>query len=341
MATTCVADWFALFVLRMINMRQVSHRTLARLTVLASAALFTTPPYANAYQSQRLLGADNAAGVLLEIDPQTGASAVIGSFSHPFVASLAWDSTRDTLYATTSDSGLSLLLTVDPHSGVTTEVGPLGAFFMHGLEYDSADDTLYGVTSGSGPTRLFRISRATGAATLIAPVSGVTGSAGLAFDATAGVMYLADVAGQRLFTLNLTNGATSLVGPFGAPGMPFPQVGLGMAFDPTLGLFATDNTGTPGNDNPLYRIDTSTGHATLVGFTSGTNMLGLAFVPACVPCDTNCDGSTDGFDVDSFVDLLAGSGAPCSPCAGDMNGDGSVNGFDIDDFVAALAAGGC
>lgn len=62
---------------------------------------------------------------------------------------------------------------------------------------------------------------------------------------------------------------------------------------------------------------------------------------ACVPCDTNCDGSVNGFDIDPLVTLLTGGGSPCSPCAGDVNGDGSVNGFDVDGFVAALSGGGC
>lgn len=61
----------------------------------------------------------------------------------------------------------------------------------------------------------------------------------------------------------------------------------------------------------------------------------------CVPCDVNCDGSVNGFDIDPFVGLLSGSGSPCAPCAGDVNNDGSVNGFDIDPFVAALSGDPC
>lgn len=56
----------------------------------------------------------------------------------------------------------------------------------------------------------------------------------------------------------------------------------------------------------------------------------------CDPCDANCDGSINGFDVDPFVELLLGQGAPCSPCAGDINDDGSVNGFDVDGLVAGI-----
>ncbi|MCG3126601.1 MAG: hypothetical protein CHACPFDD_01452 [Phycisphaerae bacterium] len=75
--------------------------------------------------------------------------------------------------------------------------------------------------------------------------------------------------------------------------------------------------------------------------SADSNDAALTVNAACVPCDTNCDGSINGFDVDSFVGLLSGSGTPCAPCAGDANGDGSVNGFDVDPFVNALSGGGC
>ncbi len=57
------------------------------------------------------------------------------------------------------------------------------------------------------------------------------------------------------------------------------------------------------------------------------------------PCDTNCDGSLNGFDIGGFVDALNGSGSTCSPCSSDANGDGSVNGFDIAPFVDCLGGG--
>ncbi|MCG3125367.1 MAG: hypothetical protein CHACPFDD_00185 [Phycisphaerae bacterium] len=61
-----------------------------------------------------------------------------------------------------------------------------------------------------------------------------------------------------------------------------------------------------------------------------------ALTVMCEPCDANCDGSINGFDVEDFVAALSGSGSGCSPCQGDVNGDGSVNGFDIDGFVQCL-----
>lgn len=57
---------------------------------------------------------------------------------------------------------------------------------------------------------------------------------------------------------------------------------------------------------------------------------------ACNPCDTNCDGSLNQFDIQPFVQSLLSHGGGCSPCAGDSNGDGSWNQFDIQGFVECL-----
>jgi hypothetical protein len=55
------------------------------------------------------------------------------------------------------------------------------------------------------------------------------------------------------------------------------------------------------------------------------------------PCDTNCDGTVDAFDIEPFISLLVDPNrAPCSPCAGDANGDGDVDAFDIEPFVDCL-----
>lgn len=56
---------------------------------------------------------------------------------------------------------------------------------------------------------------------------------------------------------------------------------------------------------------------------------------ACDPCDTNCDGSVDLTDVESFIDLLIG-GKPCADCSGDTNDDGSVDLTDVEGFIECL-----
>ena len=58
--------------------------------------------------------------------------------------------------------------------------------------------------------------------------------------------------------------------------------------------------------------------------------------PPCDPCDMNCDGDINAFDIEPFLDLLFGPGKPCAPCTGDANADGQINAFDIEPFLACL-----
>ncbi|MBU0638796.1 MAG: hypothetical protein KKB50_08025 [Planctomycetes bacterium] len=68
------------------------------------------------------------------------------------------------------------------------------------------------------------------------------------------------------------------------------------------------------------------------------------------PCgDANCDGATNGFDIDHFIDALNMSPGEwdntypnCDRiCAADTNGDEVVNGFDIAGFILAVDTGIC
>ena len=90
-------------------------------------------------------------------------------------------------------------------------------------------------------------------------------------------MYASDILRGRLYTIDLQTAAVTLVGPFNNPDGV--QIGTGLAYDPTLGLFAVDNGSSNYGSDRLYRIDPMTGQATLVGAMSTMNVLGLAFIP--------------------------------------------------------------
>jgi hypothetical protein len=304
------------------------HVPIALCLISIAGTAVATPPM--------LLATDAANARLLRLDPSTGAFTVIGPLGVSTVASLAYDSTRGTLYATSTQT--HQLLRINPATGATTVIGPLGATLMHGLEYNPSDDTLYGVApTGPGPlATLYRVNPATGAATVVANVS-TTGNFNLAYDTTAGVMYAAEIFSQNLYTINLSTAAVTLIGSFGAPGMPFAQVGCGMAFDPTLGLFATDNTGIAGQANLLYKINTTTGAATLVGTTAVANLLGLAFVPT--PCYANCDSSTSNpvltaNDFQCFLNRFVSNESYA-----DCDGVGGLTANDFQCFLGAYAQG--
>ncbi len=56
----------------------------------------------------------------------------------------------------------------------------------------------------------------------------------------------------------------------------------------------------------------------------------------CDPCDMNCDGQVNAFDIRPFLDILFHGGVPCDDCTGDTNGDGTINAFDIRPFIDCL-----
>jgi hypothetical protein len=64
--------------------------------------------------------------------------------------------------------------------------------------------------------------------------------------------------------------------------------------------------------------------------------------PERTPCDTNCDGTVNAFDIDCFVYALVDPlkycwACPrCNPLNADINNDGQINSFDIGLFVDCL-----
>lgn len=79
-----------------------------------------------------------------------------------------------------------------------------------------------------------------------------------------------------------------------------------------------------GNNNPTYIL-----------FDSNKSI--TAHFSFCQPCDTNCDGSINPFDINEFVILVSSEGNGCSPCAGDVNMDGTTNVFDASLFVTCIS----
>ena len=192
----------------------------------------------------------------MQIDPTTGAAVVGGPLNVSGAFALA--ARRDGVFFTVTDSGFvanpdARLATVDPSTGGATAFGePFGVYLrMMGLAF-SNDGVLYG--SSPITQSLYRLNLATGRPELVGPF-GVNGVMDLAFD-PGGTLY-ANTTGA-IYRVDPRTGAAALVTPVRGA-----QMLMGIAFDANGTLYAT----TFRSESELYRVDLTSGAATLVGRT--------------------------------------------------------------------------
>jgi hypothetical protein len=198
------------------------------------------------------------------IDLTTGSVTPLGNLGQTPAGFGVFDGT---LYAESYNS-TGTLYTVNTSNGALTPVGNSGVDYLGG--FGSTLSGLYGVGYASGGTTLdlFSINPSTGSATDL-------GSTGLSLgswrdvSANSTTLYFAN--GADLYALNLTNGSSSLIGPFG-----------GSAEEGSLVVIGSTLYGADDVNNVIDTIDTTTGAAT-AGAASGGNIWGLAPDPLSTP----------------------------------------------------------
>jgi hypothetical protein len=130
-----------------------------------------------------------------------------------------------------------------------------------------AQGTFYACASGR---EFYSVNPVTGAATRLGSISaGVPISASLTHDCATGITYVASTGGnfgvqRKLYTLDLSTRQATIVGDFGDPAMLM----HGIEIDPRTGILYSISS----HDGGLYRIDRTTGLATLIGFTGITGV---------------------------------------------------------------------
>jgi len=217
------------------------------------------------------------------VDPKTGLVTPIGDFFGDSlggsITEIEWSPDGRTLYAT-GGGGDFAIYTIDAHSGEILVRLPLtGAFtagMIQGLEFD-ASGTLLGthVAAGGGgaPSTLVSIDPATGVLTSIG-LTGVDAIGGLALHRVTGILYgvTSSVAIAELVTIAPSTGAATSMGfTFGIYG------GVEMS---SLEFDKADRLISGGSDGNLYKIDTTTGLATLIGaLASVAKISGLSMRP--------------------------------------------------------------
>jgi hypothetical protein len=211
-----------------------------------------------------------------------------------FLACTAPISAQSILYGTTGGGSPGSLYTIDPSTGGGTLVGLLvdgsaNPYAVTGLAFDSTG-TLYGSTSSNSPTgagQLVTINPMSGLVTVIGSFGTGSTMGDLTFDSANATLYGTNTLNADLYSINLGNGAATLVG---ASGIATPVSGVGLAADSTGVLY-----GVPKNaDGNLYTYSTLNGAASpgaaLIGgpFAANGSLGALAF---------NSSGTLYGVDI--------------------------------------------
>ena len=147
-----------------------------------------------------------------------------------------------------------------------TLLGTSAQASIFAMDYNAAGTTLFAVTgstAATNPSTLGTLS-STAVFTAVAPVTGLTAgdsATGLAIHPRTGVAYLAAAGGTpaltRLYTLNLTTGAATLIGTITAPTDPTGTLMIDISVNCEGDLYGHNIS-----DDALYQINPATGAGT-------------------------------------------------------------------------------
>jgi hypothetical protein len=192
------------------------------------------------------------------IDLATGAFTQLGTLGQTPAGLGVFDGT---LYAESYNS-TGTLYSVNPANGALTPIGNSGTFFVGG--FGSTLNGLYGVgnTAGDPSLDLFSIDPSNGTSTDLGP-TGIGLGVWRDISTNSSTLYFGDT--TNLYSLNLTNGSASLIGPFGGN----TEIGALVTMDGIL------YGGDEGNLT-IDTVDTGTGAATVIPGSSASDVWGLA-----------------------------------------------------------------
>ena len=213
--------------------------------------------------------------------------------------------------------------------------------FHAGLALDTVNGKIYWSTSDT--TVKGKILRSnldgTGVEVVVTSLDSQFKPAGVAVDPVGGRVYWTDYVVDVVRRANLDG--SDMQDLYWAPFLNPRPICLDL---PHGKVYWGQDVGGEGNDGKIMRMDLD--GALPEDFVTGLGLVTeVAVLPGggapCHPADANCDNAVDLSDIEPFVDLLIGTGQPCSSCAADVNADGSMNGLDIAPFVDCLLLGGC
>ncbi|MEO0471049.1 MAG: T9SS type A sorting domain-containing protein [Bacteroidota bacterium] len=170
------------------------------------------------------------------------------------------------------DNDAQTLLLIDPTSNTVSTLGssiPLAGHTWGGLAFDENSGILYGLSLDGAASQLYTIDQGAGTATPTVAV-GLPFAIWLAIDEN-GNAYTADISDDTLYSLDLSTGVTTPIGPLGID----LNFGQDADFDPeTNELYTMAIGGAFGGTSQLFSIDVSTGAASFVTAYGGGAQIG-------------------------------------------------------------------
>jgi Domain of unknown function (DUF4394)/FG-GAP-like repeat len=220
-------------------------------------------------------------GQNLRVDPSNGSATVDGAINGAVagVEAAAYTNsfsgaTTTTLYDLSAATD-TLYTQTPPNNGTLVSVGAIGFDFsdINGFDILSSDSTALAALTTGGSTNLYRINLTTGGASSVGTIgNGQTSLTGFAIEiaATSNFVVYGLTTANNLVRFNSSR-ANTLLSTVAVTGLQTSENLLGIDFRPATGqLFGLGSTGR------IYRLNTLTGAATLVGSLT-TPLLGTSF----------------------------------------------------------------
>lgn len=163
------------------------------------------------FMSSSINGDQPGESLLYRISPDSGTATFVGSTGVANLTGLAFDRSRQRMFAGTGNS--DMLYSLNTSNATASLVGEFGVNVGgHGLAYDPDSDVL--LLSDFNTDRLYEINPDTGAATTIGSTQ-LDGVVALAYDAQASILYGVDVNSDELIRFDSATGVGTPVGFLG------------------------------------------------------------------------------------------------------------------------------
>lgn len=220
--------------------------------------------------------------VSMPIPAGTPLTTINNNFGSFLIVGADIDNAGNYIGCTQVNQGYSELVLVNVNTGVPFYLASITGFsyYATSLAYNSSNSTWYFGSSNNSESRLYSLNILTGSETFIGQITGLAGLMSLAIDCD-GNAYGIDIVTDQLFSINLSTGAGTPIGPLGFNA----NYGQDADFDAatnTLYLAAFNNGISQGE---FRSVDLTTGNSTFITAWPGSQITGFAIDNICSnPC---------------------------------------------------------